>query len=111
MHCNFQRRIPCWSRRTERLAMSAGDSLLVYSRFGLGARPGDLAGLGGDPKAALMAEISDPTALFLADWDLPSTVDAFAQVREYQKAKRQQKQAATVAHGANADVDSMMAGT
>ena len=89
--------------------MSADDSLLVFSRFGLGARPGDFAGLGSDPKAALVAELSDPTNLFMADSGLPSTVDAFTQVREFQKARQRQKQAAALAAGSKAPVDGVMA--
>jgi uncharacterized protein (DUF1800 family) len=89
--------------------MSPNDPLLVFSRFGLGARPGDFAGLGSDPKAALLAELSDPTTLFLADSGLPSTVDAFTQVREFQKARQRQKQAAALAAGSKAPVDGMMA--
>ena len=82
--------------------MSASDPLLAFSRFGLGARPGDLAALGPDPKAALVAEVSDPTTLFLADLDLPSTADAYTQVREFQKARQLQKEEADKAVAAGA---------
>ena len=86
-------------------ATSANDPLLVFSRFGLGARPGDFAGLPSDLKVALIAEISDPTTLFLADAGLPSTADAFTQVREFQKARQLQKQQAAIAAGSTAPVD------
>ena len=79
--------------------MSTNDAFLAFSRFGLGARPGDLAGLTGDPKAALLAEIADPTALFLDDAGLPSTIDAFALVRSFQKARQTQRKAANAAAG------------
>ena len=42
--------------------MTTSDAYLAFSRFGLGARPGDLAAFVGDPKAALTAEIADPTS-------------------------------------------------
>ncbi|MEO8882077.1 MAG: hypothetical protein ABI377_01455, partial [Devosia sp.] len=88
--------------------MTTSDAYLAFSRFGLGARPGDLAAFVGDPKAALTAEIADPTSLFLADADLPSTVDAFTQVREFQKARELQRKQADAAAGLPATGSDMM---
>ena len=68
--------------------MALDATYLAFSRFGLGPRPGDASRLGQDPKAALLAEIADPTSLFLSDAGLPSTVDAYAQVRQIQLARR-----------------------
>jgi uncharacterized protein (DUF1800 family) len=89
--------------------MTAFDPYLAFSRFGLGARPGDLAALSGDPKVALVAEIADPTTLFLADAGLPSTPDAFTQVREFQKARQLQRMQAAAAAGLPAAGADMMA--
>jgi uncharacterized protein (DUF1800 family) len=91
--------------------MTASDPYLAFSRFGLGARPGDLAAFSGDPKVALAAEIADPTTLFLADAGLPSTADAFTQVREFQKARQLQRmQAAAAAKLPAAGADMMAVG-
>ncbi len=73
------------------------NSYLAFTRFGLGPRPGDLRSAGADPKTALLAEISDPTALFLADSSLPSTVDAYTQLRQFQRARQKAKEAGTAA--------------
>ena len=72
--------------------MALDESYLAFSRFGLGARPGDLSSIGNDPKAALLAELDDPTALFLSNDGLPSTADAFTQVRQYQMARKTARQ-------------------
>ena len=68
--------------------MALDPTYLAFSRFGLGTRPGDLARLGKDAKAALLGEIADPTSLFLSDAELPSTVDAYRQVRQIQLARK-----------------------
>jgi uncharacterized protein (DUF1800 family) len=73
------------------------NSYLAFTRFGLGPRPGDLRSAGADPKTALLAEISDPTAMFLADSSLPSTVDAYTQLRQFQRARQKAKEAGTAA--------------
>ncbi|MGO4837851.1 hypothetical protein AB4144_36970, partial [Rhizobiaceae sp. 2RAB30] len=65
--------------------MSAQYPLLAYSRFGLGARPGDLS-RHSDLKAALAAEISDPSTLLLDLAGLPDGPDALRQVRRYEAA-------------------------
>ncbi|MGN6100821.1 MAG: DUF1800 domain-containing protein [Devosia sp.] len=85
--------------------MSANESYLAFTRFGLGPRPGDLKTLSGDPKAALLAEIADPTALFLVDSGLASTPDAYAQIRQFQRAR---KMARAVNAGAAAGGTAMM---
>ncbi len=77
--------------------MSANDPFIAFSRFGLGARPGDLARLGGDPRAALLAEIADPGTLLMPEAGLPGSADAYARVRDYQTAKRSQRKAADAA--------------
>jgi len=76
------------------------DAYLAFSRFGLGPRPGDLAALQGDPKAALLAELADPTAVFLDDSGLPSSVDAYAQVRQFQRMRKMERADGQVAEPA-----------
>lgn len=90
--------------------MTTSDAYLVFSRFGLGARPGDLMAISSAPKAALLAEIDDPTSLFLANSDLPSTADAFTQVREFQRARDLQRKQADAAAGLAPTGSDMMAG-
>jgi uncharacterized protein (DUF1800 family) len=90
--------------------MAIDKAYLAFSRFGLGARPGDLARLGGDPAAALLAEIADPTNLFLADDGLPSTPDAYTEVRKFQMARKAQRSAADAALAAGSPAPAVMAG-
>ena len=42
---------------------TSSDALIVFNRFGLGARPGDLARPGGDPRGFLKAELQPDKAL------------------------------------------------
>lgn len=87
--------------------MTSPDVITAFNRFGLGARPGDLDKLTGDPKQALLAEIADPTTLFLADSGLPDTIDAYAQVRQYQRARQTQRQMADAAVASTPDEPAM----
>ncbi|MDB5561200.1 MAG: hypothetical protein JWN11_618 [Hyphomicrobiales bacterium] len=73
--------------------MAVEDAYLAYSRFGLGPRPDDIAGLRGSAKAALIAEISAPDAALLNDPGLTDSVTAYAQIREIQKARKLARQA------------------
>jgi uncharacterized protein (DUF1800 family) len=68
--------------------MSADDAYLAFSRFGLGPRPGDLARIGSDPAAALLDEIADPTSFFISGPDLPDSVQAFTDLRHFQRARQ-----------------------
>ena len=90
--------------------MAVDDPLIAFSRFGLGTRPGDLAQIGADPKAALIAELSDPTSLFVSDAALPSTADAFTQVRQYQMARKLAKEDANIAAAGKTAITDGMAG-
>src|SRR6185312_4879153 len=87
--------VPRASRGEGETMTPPADAYLAFSRFGLGPRPGDLAALAGDPKAAVVAELADPTALFLDDSGLPSSVDAYAQVRQFQRLRKMEKQQAS----------------
>ena len=51
--------------------MSAPVGLLAVTRFGLGPRPGDIAALGGDPRAALLAMTERPEATLIRDAPVP----------------------------------------
>ena len=86
-------------------------SYLAFTRFGLGSRPGDLKSMGaGDAKAALLAEIADPTQLFLADSSLPSTPDAYTQLRQFQRARQKAKANPTAAPAADSMMGDMSSG-
>jgi uncharacterized protein (DUF1800 family) len=51
---------------------------VAFQRFGLGARKGARAALGGDPRGALLAELARPDAARLADASLPTGTAAMA---------------------------------
>jgi uncharacterized protein (DUF1800 family) len=92
--------------------MGLSDAFAAFSRFGLGARPGDLDRLAGDPRAALAAEIADPATL-LIDTDLPDTMAALAQIRTFQLARQIAKKGDSAGPAANLAllVSDMQAGT
>ena len=56
-------------------------SFVALQRFGLGARPGDLAAIAGDPRGAVLTEIA-PNAALIADAALPDTVAALCEIRQ-----------------------------
>jgi uncharacterized protein (DUF1800 family) len=58
-----------------RLAMSLQDAAIAANRFGLGARPGDLARIAGDPRGWLRAQLTPEAALPAPLAALPSTAD------------------------------------
>lgn len=68
--------------------MVPDDAYRAFSRFGLGPRPGDLSQLGSDPTAALLDEIADPTSLFIIRPDLPDAVEAYTDLRRFQRARQ-----------------------
>ncbi len=55
---------------------------LALNRFGLGARPGDLAAVGGDARGFFLAEVRQ-RASAIADADLPSSTEGLQALREY----------------------------
>src|SRR5271156_4601420 len=55
--------------------MSLQDAAIAANRFGLGARPGDLAQIAGDPRGWLHAQLTPETALPAPLAALPSTAD------------------------------------
>src|SRR3569833_4038293 len=65
-------------------------SYVALQRFGLGARPGDLTAIAGDPRGAVLTEIA-PIAALIADAALPDTVAALSQLRQIQAARKAAK--------------------
>ncbi len=72
------------------------DNAIAVNRFGLGARPGELAAPGQDPRGWLLAQIAGPTALPAAVRGLPSSATVLA---EFQAVRRQMRQARSDAKG------------
>lgn len=72
--------------------MTTQRALTAFSRFGLGARPGDLAGMT-DPQAAVLAEIGDAPAAVLRDNELPDSATLYGTVRQAQAERRNQRKA------------------
>jgi len=73
--------------------MTTSDEFLAFSRFGLGARPGDLAKLT-DPRAALLTEIDDPGMALINGPNLLDSASAYARIREAQKQRREARKVA-----------------
>jgi len=63
---------------------------IAANRFGLGARPGELAELGKEPRGALRAQLSGP-ALALSDTGLKSSRDILSQALELRRERRAAK--------------------
>ncbi|MGH6838967.1 MAG: DUF1800 domain-containing protein [Methylocella sp.] len=89
-------------------APNALGALIALNRFGLGARPGDLAAAAGDPRGFLKEEMgSADVALVTAD--LPSTSTALQQLFADQKRIRQERERSTEIL-AGAQANGMMTG-
>lgn len=67
-------------------------SALVLSRFGLGARPGDLSASGRDLLTAMSAETHVPAPL--PKGDLPDAIDALSELDEFRTERRKKREAA-----------------
>ncbi|MFT4132681.1 DUF1800 domain-containing protein [Labrys sp. (in: a-proteobacteria)] len=74
---------------------------VVFNRFGLGPRPGDLARLGGDPRAALRAELAKPDIALIpvaADADrLPGSAAAIQAVMNENLQRKMERMTAPAA--------------
>src|SRR3569623_3234758 len=75
------------------LPSATTSSFVALQRFGLGARPGDLTAIAGDPRGAVLAEIA-PDAALITDGALPDTVAALTEFRQIQAARKAAKKAA-----------------
>ena len=57
-------------------AEAARKTLIAFHRFGLGAKPGGPARIGGNPMAALRAEIENPNVALITNPNLPTYAEA-----------------------------------
>ena len=78
------------------MALAPPSWSLAFSRFGLGAKPGDGARKG-DPREALIAELLAPDATRLADPELRSTPELLADLYAFQERRKAEQDAAEVA--------------
>ena len=75
------------------MSSATSKSFVALQRFGLGARPGDLSAIAGDPRGAVLAEVA-PGAALIANGALPDTVAALTEIRQIQAARKAAKKAA-----------------
>jgi len=68
--------------------MSSRDALTAVRRFGLGAKPGDLKRISGDPRGYLLAALAEPGAALMTHPDLQASHVVFAAAQEAQRAQR-----------------------
>ena len=87
--------------------MPPNDAVIALNRFGLGARPGDVAAIASDPRGALAAELNPEIAL-LQGPDLPGSGDELVALRQLQMDR---KAARTVLASAPANTGQSMTGT
>ncbi|HTT03493.1 MAG TPA: DUF1800 domain-containing protein [Steroidobacteraceae bacterium] len=66
------------------------DSAIAANRFGLGARPGDLGGIGRDPRGWLTAQLAG-AAPILDDRGLRGSADILSEALAIRRARRQQR--------------------
>ena len=57
------------------------EAVLALHRFGMGPRPGSIAAIETDTRAALIAELERPSAAHIAASALPSSAKAYRAVR------------------------------
>jgi len=71
------------------------ESVIAANRFGLGARPGELANIGSDPRGWLMQQLPGPQSLPNEIRSLPRSASILVEVSEIRKMQREAKNAAT----------------
>jgi uncharacterized protein (DUF1800 family) len=64
------------------------ESAIAANRFGLGAKPGDLARIAPDPRAWLLDQLQGPSRLSSDLGSLPDSATVFAAVQELRRAER-----------------------
>jgi uncharacterized protein (DUF1800 family) len=69
-------------------------AVTALRRFGLGARPGDLAAIRSDPRGFVLANLKDRQAALLDDLDLDSSATLMANVQLAREQRKQQREAA-----------------
>lgn len=82
--------------------MTTQRAMTAFSRFGLGARKGDLAGMT-DPQAAVLAEISEAPAATSRNNQLPDSATLYGAVRQGQAERRSQRKASKESDGIAAE--------
>ena len=71
------------------------ESVIAANRFGLGARPGELSGIDGNPQGWLLDQLQGPSRLSEDIRDLPDTATVLVEVQEVREMRREAKQTAT----------------
>jgi uncharacterized protein (DUF1800 family) len=85
--------------------ISSDKSIHALQRFGLGARPGDLARVQGDPVGALASEI-EPRAALISGQGLFSAPEAINAFEDFQVQRREQRASGGMAQaGTRAELD------
>ncbi|MGE3065116.1 MAG: DUF1800 family protein [Hyphomicrobiaceae bacterium] len=77
--------------------MPTHDAAIAVSRFGLGARPGDVARISHDPRGYLLASLEPARALLANTDDLRPSNEIFAEAMEAQREVRKAREMAAAA--------------
>ena len=70
------------------------ETVIAANRFGLGAKPGDLAGIGDSPREWLLDQVQKSQPLLKAASSVPTSKDAILKQQEYRRQTQQQNQQA-----------------
>jgi uncharacterized protein (DUF1800 family) len=70
------------------------EACIATNRFGLGATPGQIAAISGDPKAWLLGQIVTPQAAVITRRDLPTSAQAFRNFLDYAQNRRDERRMA-----------------
>src|SRR5258705_10321446 len=70
------------------MATHPHEAALALHRFGLGPRPGSIAALASDPRAALLAELETPGAGLVRDASLRTSQEAVRAVFEFNQERQ-----------------------
>ncbi len=71
------------------------ESVIAANRFGLGARPGELSRIDGDPQGWLLDQLQGPSRLHKDIRALPDTASVLVEVQQVREMRRDAKQAET----------------
>ncbi|HCP65082.1 MAG TPA: DUF1800 domain-containing protein, partial [Hyphomonadaceae bacterium] len=67
------------------------NAVIAANRFGLGARPGELAQIARDPKAWLLSQVGQSQSTNMLSDGLLSSAQAFEALQSYQEARAAQR--------------------
>ncbi len=70
------------------------ETVIAANRFGLGARPGELARIDGNPQGWLLDQLQGPSRLPVDIRSLPDTASVLLEVQEARQMQREARQAA-----------------